>query len=133
MVDTSRIECERKERLERFLFVFCLFISFVFWSLNARPFQLFLPFEHLLIKFDQEDRPIWPYIRAVIVRTDFRPKPGSITHPLNHTSHVRCTAQLAHFFRHGDMLISYGCVVDDHVLARVGRGLFQRVGRSGEE
>lgn len=45
-----------------------------------------------------------------------RRKPRPITHPFNHTRHVRRAIELAHLLGYAEVRIDEGLVVDNHVL-----------------
>jgi hypothetical protein len=101
--------------------------------LHTHSFQLLLPFQYTIFKLDQKDCPVWPDLRPRIVRTRLTRESCAITDAFDNTRNECGAAQLVHLLGHGDILIRERRIVNDHVLARAGSRLFERVGGSGEE
>jgi hypothetical protein len=102
-------------------------------SLHASPLDLPLPLEHMVLEADEEDGPAGPDVRAVVVCADAGLEAGAVADALDDAGHEGGAVELAHLPRHRDGGVGERAVVDDHVLARVAGGLFERVGRAGEE
>lgn len=102
-------------------------------SLDALSLQLLLSLKHMILKFDEKHGSIWPDVGGRVVSGSLALESGTVTDSLDDTGNIGGDTQLAHLLGDGDVMVGQGGVVDDHVLSRVGGGLFEGVGGAGEQ
>lgn len=106
-----------------------------FDSFHTSPLQNLLPLHYTLTKPDQKNRPTWPHLGRLVVRSNHGLEPAPIANTLDNARDKRGAVQHAHLLGYANVGVDERIIIRDHVLVRCfgGDRVFQGVGRSLEE